>query len=63
MRKYVDCRDYPSETNCTVALSADSETELLEAAVQHAVAIHDHKDTPDLRTMLKSVIREGAPAR
>ena len=63
MRKYVDCRDYPSETNCTVALSADSETELIEAAVQHAVAIHDHKDTPDLRTMLKSVIREGAPAR
>lgn len=63
MRKYVDCRDYPSETNCTVALSADSETELLEAAVQHAVAIHDHKDTPDLRAMLKSAIREGAPAR
>ncbi|MEP6656220.1 MAG: DUF1059 domain-containing protein [Betaproteobacteria bacterium] len=63
MRKYVDCRDYPSETNCTVALSADSETELLEAAVQHAVAVHDHKDTPDLRAMLKSAIREGAPAR
>lgn len=63
MRKYVDCRDYPSEMNCTIALAADTEAELLEAAVQHAVAVHDHKDTPDLRAMLKSAMREGIPAR
>src|ERR1700730_8237690 len=36
-RKFIDCREYPSEMNCTVALSADSDEELLEAAVQHAV--------------------------
>ena len=38
-RKYIDCREYPSETNCSIALSADNEKELLEAAVQHAVAV------------------------
>jgi predicted small metal-binding protein len=61
-RKYIDCRDYPSEKNCTVALSADSEEELLEAAVQHAVAVHQHQDTPELRAQLKSLFKEGSPA-
>jgi vacuolar-type H+-ATPase subunit D/Vma8 len=37
-RKYVDCRSFPSEMNCSIAISADTEGELLEAAVQHAVA-------------------------
>jgi hypothetical protein len=32
-RKYIDCRDYPSDINCSIALSADSDDELLEAAV------------------------------
>jgi len=60
-RKYVDCREYPSEMNCSVALSADSDEELLEAAVQHAVAIHHHEDTPELRQQLKQLFREGSP--
>lgn len=60
-RKYIDCRDYPSDTNCTVALSADTEDELLEAAVQHAVQVHQHQDTPELRSQLKSLFKEGAP--
>jgi predicted small metal-binding protein len=33
--------------NCTVGIAANSEEELLEAAVQHAMAVHDHEDTPD----------------
>lgn len=60
-RKYIDCRDYPSDTNCTVALSADTEDELLEAAVQHAVQVHQHQDTPELRSQLKALFKEGAP--
>lgn len=60
-RKYIDCREYPSEKNCTVAMSADSEDELLEAAVQHAVAVHQHQDTPELRNQLKSLFKEGTP--
>ncbi|MES2933802.1 MAG: DUF1059 domain-containing protein [Pseudomonadota bacterium] len=60
-RKYIDCRDYPSEMNCTVAISADNDDELLEAAVQHAVAVHSHEDTPDLRQQIKSLFRQGSP--
>ena len=59
-RKYIDCRDIPSETNCTVAISADNEDELLEAAVQHAVAVHRHYNTPELRLLIRRGIREGA---
>ena len=60
-RCYVDCRDFPSVTKCTVAISADSEKEIMEIAVQHAVAVHDHKDTPEFRQQLKQAIKQGSP--
>lgn len=62
MRKFIDCREFPSDANCTIAISADSEAELLEAAVQHAVAVHSHKDSPELRTALKQVMHDGQQA-
>ncbi|HJQ63082.1 MAG TPA: DUF1059 domain-containing protein [Burkholderiales bacterium] len=60
-RKYIDCREYPSEMNCTLAIAADDEKELLEAAVQHAVAVHGHSDTPEFRRQLSSMFKDGAP--
>lgn len=60
-RKFIDCRVFPSEMNCSLALSADTEAELLEAAVQHAVAVHGHRDTPELREQLKGAFRDGTP--
>ncbi len=60
-RKYIDCRQFPSETKCTVAISADSEKELMEIAVQHAVAVHGHKDTPEFRGQLRQAFKEGMP--
>jgi predicted small metal-binding protein len=60
-RKYIDCREFPSEMNCTVAIAAGSEEELLEAAVQHAVAVHGHEDTPEFRLQLRAAFREGTP--
>jgi predicted small metal-binding protein len=60
-RKYIDCREFPSEMNCTVALSADSDQELMEAAVQHAVSIHNHQDSPELRKQLQQLFKEGTP--
>ncbi|MGH8807495.1 MAG: DUF1059 domain-containing protein, partial [Noviherbaspirillum sp.] len=47
---------------CTLAMSADSEQELLEAAVQHAIAVHGHKDTPEFREQIKQLFKEGTPA-
>lgn len=60
-RKYIDCRETPSVSGCTVAISADTDEELLEAAVQHAVAVHGHYDTPELRQQIKASFKEGAP--
>ena len=60
-RKFIDCRAFPSQMNCSIAISANSEGELIEAAVQHAVAVHGHQDTPELREQLKTAVRDGAP--
>ena len=56
-RMVVDCRDYPSEMNCTVAISADTKKELVDAAAQHAVAVHGHQDSPQLREQLAKLIK------
>jgi len=60
-RKYIDCREFPSEMHCSVAISADTDKELIEAAVQHAVAVHGHQDTPEFRKEIMSAMREGTP--
>ncbi len=60
-RKFIDCREFPSETQCSVTIAADSEKELMEVAVQHAVTVHKHEDTPAFRAQLKEAIHEGQP--
>ena len=44
-RYYIDCRDYPGDVKCSVALSADSKEELLEAVVQHGSKVHKYDDS------------------
>ena len=61
MRKYIDCREFPSDMKCSVAIAADSEKELLEIAVQHACAVHGHKDSPELRAQIRTAFHDGAP--
>jgi predicted small metal-binding protein len=61
-RKYVDCRETPSVANCTVGIAADSEEELIEAAVQHAMAVHEHEDTPELREEIKKSMKDTEAA-
>jgi predicted small metal-binding protein len=62
VRKYVDCREFPSEIKCSIALSADSEDELVNAAAQHAVAVHKHQDSPELRSQIRSMVHDGSPS-
>ena len=62
-RKYIDCREYPSESGCTLALSADTDDELLDAAVQHAVAVHGHEDSPAFRQQLRQLFKEGSATK
>ena len=59
-RKFVDCREHP-EAHCTVAVSADSEDELVEAVVQHATQAHGMKDTPEFRKQVLQSMKPVAP--
>ena len=61
-RKYIDCRLFPSDSKCSVAISADDVDELVEAADQHAVSVHKHEDSPQLRKQIRASIKEGNPA-
>lgn len=61
VRRYIDCREFPSEMKCTVAISADSEEELVEAATQHAIAVHGEHDTPVFRQEIRKAIHQGTP--
>jgi predicted small metal-binding protein len=60
-RKYINCREFAGEAKCTIAISADSEEELIEAAVRRAVAFHGHQDTPEFRKEIVGAIRDGTP--
>ena len=56
-RKVADCRQFPSEKNCTLTISG-TEDEVLEVAVQHAVTAHGHKNTPELRNQIRSMLKD-----
>ncbi len=56
MRKVADCRDYPSEAGCTLAIAGE-EDEVMTAAVQHAASVHGHEDTAELRAWLRENLK------
>jgi predicted small metal-binding protein len=47
--------------HCSVAISADTDKELIEAAVQHAVVVHGQQDTPEFRKEIIGAMHEGTP--
>jgi len=55
-RVTIDCRKFPSENNCQLSISG-REQEVLDCAASHASAKHGHKDTPELRAQLKSMLQ------
>ena len=56
-RKVADCRQFPSEKNCSLTI-AGTEEEVMKVAVWHAVHDHGHKDTPELREQIKSMLKD-----
>jgi hypothetical protein len=54
-RKTIDCRAIPNDVGCTLAISGQPD-ELVAAAAQHAVAVHGHADTPELREQLRGLL-------
>jgi hypothetical protein len=54
-RKIADCRRFESDSNCSLTIIGEQD-EVLETAAQHAVAVHGHQDTPELRTQLLGML-------
>ncbi len=56
-RKVADCREFPSEMDCTLTIAGE-EDEVLVAAVHHAITVHKHEDVPGLRDELRAILKD-----
>jgi len=56
-RKVADSRDFPSDTNCTLAISGE-EDEVVVAATQHAVSAHGHTETDEVVTWIRQNLKD-----
>lgn len=59
-RKSIDCREYPSESGCTLRIEG-TEEEVLDAAVSHAITRHGHTDNPELREQIRNLLKPVRP--
>lgn len=55
MRKMADCRRFESESNCSLTIIGE-ESEVVNAAAQHAAAVHGHADGPELREQIRQML-------
>lgn len=58
-RKMADCRRFPSESNCSLTIIGEEE-EVVRTAAEHAVSVHGHEDTPELREQVRSMLEDEA---
>ena len=61
-RKVIDCRNFPSDKNCSLAISG-TEEEVLDLAVLHASTVHGHENTPELREQIRSMLSDESEVR
>ena len=62
-RKVIDCRRFPAEKPCSIAISG-TEADVLELAVLHATTVHGHADSPELRQQIRSMLEDdGATSK
>jgi hypothetical protein len=56
-RKIIDCRNFPGDKPCSIAISG-TEEEVWELAVLHADSVHGHQGTAEFRQQLGSMLEE-----
>ncbi|MER7624621.1 DUF1059 domain-containing protein [Streptomyces sp. NPDC126503] len=56
-RKVADCRRTPSVMNCTLTISGEEE-EVVRAAAEHAVSVHGHPDSLELRAEIRAGLED-----
>jgi hypothetical protein len=54
-RVMVDCRRFPSDSNCSLTIIGEEE-EVIQAAAEHSASVHSHEDTPELREQIRSLL-------
>jgi predicted small metal-binding protein len=54
-RVMADCRRFPSDSNCSLTIIGEEE-EVVRAAAEHAISVHEHEDTPQLREDVKGML-------
>jgi predicted small metal-binding protein len=60
MRKVADCREFPSEMNCSLTISGE-EDEVVRAASEHAASVHGHENNAELRQQIRSGLKDEIP--
>jgi predicted small metal-binding protein len=56
-RKFIDCREFPSEKNCSLKISG-TEDEVLDLAVLHATSSHGHEHNTELRDEIRKLLKD-----
>lgn len=56
-RKVADCRKEPSVMGCTLTIIGEEE-EVVRAATEHAISVHGHTDSPELRKMVRESLED-----
>jgi hypothetical protein len=61
-RKYLDCRDYPSVSGCSLRISGTAD-EIVPVAVDHAVRVHAHAKSPALAREIRALLKDEPAGR
>ncbi|MFI8961182.1 DUF1059 domain-containing protein [Streptomyces sp. NPDC053493] len=56
-RKASDCRDTPSVSGCSLYISGEEE-EVIRAAAEHMVSVHEHTDSPEMREEIRASLKD-----
>jgi hypothetical protein len=54
-RMMADCRRFPSESNCSLVIIGEAD-EVARAAAEHAVSVHGHEDTAEMREQIRDFL-------
>jgi len=54
-RMMADCRRWPSDSGCSLTIIGEQD-EVVRAAAEHAVSVHGHEDTPELREQVREFL-------
>ena len=56
-RKYIDCREFDSQSSCSLRICGTAD-EVLAAAVEHGVSAHGYRGWEELRLVLRAALKD-----